>query len=223
MKFIWLFITSIVVSITGRAQVDFKNSSFTIAPKFTKDKAPVKSKVSNESLSKSSLPTFESYSYKNKVSSNRFDLTATSSTLNLSMQNDFSNPGESYAKKLNQKEGTDESQVFRKNQYLGDFRSKAIYLKILCRDHQYVDGDAVNVYVNDIKIQSNLFLDDSFKEITITLKSGFNKIDFEAVNQGTSGPNTAEFQVYDDKGIQVSSNQWNLATGFKATIIVVKE
>jgi hypothetical protein len=66
-------------------------------------------------------------------------------------------------------------------------------------------------------------LDDHFQEIEITLKSGFNKIEFEAINQGTSGPNTAEFQVYDDKGVQVSSNQWNLATGFKASIIVVKE
>ena len=44
-----------------------------------------------------------------------------------------------------------------------------------------------------------------------------------ALNQGESGPNTAEFQVYDDKGNLVSSKQWNLLTGVKATIVVTKE
>jgi hypothetical protein len=33
----------------------------------------------------------------------------------------------------------------------------------------------------------------------------FNKIDFEALNQGSSGPNTAEFKVYDDKGSLISA------------------
>jgi hypothetical protein len=55
------------------------------------------------------------------------------------------------------------------------------------------------------------------------LIKGFNKVDFEAINQGESGPNTAEFQVYDDKGQLISANQWNLATGFKASIILIKD
>ena len=59
--------------------------------------------------------------------------------------------------------------------------------------------------------------------IATIIPKGFNKIDFEALNQGTAGPNTAEFRVYDDQGLLVSANQWNLATGFKATIIIVKE
>jgi hypothetical protein len=28
--------------------------------------------------------------------------------------------------------------------------------------------------------------------------------------------------VYDDKGVLISASQWNLGTGFKATIILVK-
>jgi hypothetical protein len=51
---------------------------------------------------------------------------------------------------------------------------------------------------------------------------GFNKIDFEALNQRSSGPNTAEFQIYDDNGGLISASQWNLGTGFKATIVVTK-
>ena len=61
------------------------------------------------------------------------------------------------------------------------------------------------------------------KGFEIVLEKGFNKIDFEALNQGSSGPNTAEFKVYDDKGSLISASQWNLGTGFKATIILVKE
>ena len=45
----------------------------------------------------------------------------------------------------------------------------------------------------------------------------FNKIDFVALNQGASGPNTAEVMVFDDNGKLVGSNRWNLATGVKAT------
>jgi hypothetical protein len=55
------------------------------------------------------------------------------------------------------------------------------------------------------------------------LVSGFNKIDFTALNQGSSGPNTAELRVYDDNNNMISSNQWNLSTGATATFIVVKQ
>ena len=57
----------------------------------------------------------------------------------------------------------------------------------------------------------------------VKLLEGFNKIDFVALNQGESGPNTAEVRVYDDDGNVMMSNLWNLATGSKATFIVVKQ
>ena len=79
------------------------------------------------------------------------------------------------------------------------------------------------IYINDILIQSNILLEGDFQQFEISLKKGFNKIDIEAINQGTSGPNTAEFQVYDEKGGLISQNQWNLATGYKASIVVVRE
>ena len=49
-----------------------------------------------------------------------------------------------------------------------------------------------------------------------------DEIDFVALNQGSSGPNTAEVRVYDDIGNLVGNNRWNLATGVKATYIVYK-
>jgi hypothetical protein len=144
-------------------------------------------------------------------------------TLQFTNPNDFKNPGDIYKEKLNRKSGEDESKMFRKDQYLGDFRSKSAYVKISYRDFGEVDGDEIRVLVNDKEVVSRVFLEGSFKGLELGLEKGFNKIDFEALNQGYSGPNTAEFQVYDDKGQLVSANQWNLATGFKATIIIVKE
>jgi len=81
----------------------------------------------------------------------------------------------------------------------------------------------VRIYINNLIIQANVLLEGDYQTFEITLNNGFNKIDIEAINQGSSGPNTAEFQVFDDKGVSISANQWNLSTGFKATIVIVKE
>ena len=113
--------------------------------------------------------------------------------------------------------------MFRQNQYLGDFKLNGNSIEIIFRDHEYFDGDRVRILVNDIVIVENVLLENSFKGLNYKLKSGFNKIDFLALNQGESGPNTAEIRVFNEKGGLVTSNQWNLATGVKATLIVVKD
>ena len=64
---------------------------------------------------------------------------------------------------------------------------------------------------------------ESYKKLDVELIKGFNKIDFVALNQGSAGPNTAEVRVYDDQGRLMMANLWNLATGTKATFIVVKD
>lgn len=144
-------------------------------------------------------------------------------TMQFTNTNNFVNPGDVYLKKLNQKEQGDDSKIFRKNQYLGDFKSNSAFVKISYRDFGEVDGDEIRVWVNDRIITSRIFLNGNYDVLDLGLEKGFNKIDFEALNQGSSGPNTAEFQVHDDKGILISANQWNLATGFKATLIIFKE
>ena len=79
------------------------------------------------------------------------------------------------------------------------------------------------VYVNDDIVQTNVLLQSSFSGFKLELVKGFNKIDFQALNQGQSGPNTAELQVLDEDGNVIAASRWNLATGVKATLIVVKE
>ena len=142
----------------------------------------------------------------------------------LEQKNDFKNPGDEIKDKLNKKladKPIDDS--FKSDQFLGQFDVKSKYLKIVCRDHEYPDGDRVKILLNDKAVVSDILLESASKEYYIDLSDGFNKIEFEALNQGTSGPNTAAFRVYDDKGNLVTSNEWNLTTGVKAKIIVVKQ
>ena len=134
----------------------------------------------------------------------------------------FLNPGDAYVKKLN-KEKEKNPNNYLGDAYLGDVATVSDAANIVCRDFEYVDGDRVRIMVNDEIIVQNLTLDSSFRGINLKLGEGFNKIDFIALNQGDSGPNTAELRIYDDNKKLISSNQWNLATGAKATLIIVKK
>lgn len=146
-------------------------------------------------------------------------------------EEEFGNPGELYKKQIDKNISNlklSPQEVEQRNgsstdQYFGDFKSNATFVNVAYRDHGYVDGDLIQVLVNDDVIQARVYLTGGFSGFKLNLRKGFNKIDFLALNQGESGPNTAEFRVVDDLGNLVSANQWNLATGVKATIIIVKE
>ncbi len=109
------------------------------------------------------------------------------------------------------------------DQYLGDFKTSSKFVGIVCRDHEYVDGDRIKIYVNGEVAEFNLLLTGSFKGINVDLVKGFNRIEFEALNQGSSGPNTAQVVVADEKGEVIHNNRWNLSTGSRASLIIVKE
>jgi len=109
------------------------------------------------------------------------------------------------------------------DQYLGDFKTKAKFIGVVCRDHEYVDGDRVKILLNGEVVEFNVLLSGSFKGINIDLIEGFNRLDFVALNQGSSGPNTAQVVVTDDAGEVIHNNRWNLSTGSTASLIVIKE
>lgn len=109
------------------------------------------------------------------------------------------------------------------DQDLGSFRSNSKSVNIICRDYQYPDGDRVTILVNDVPVIYNITLRQSYQKFNIPLRVGLNKIVIEALNQGTSGPNTAAFKVFNDEGMLISSNEWNLATGAKATLMISKD
>ncbi len=120
-------------------------------------------------------------------------------------------------------EDDDIKDEYKSDQYFGDFKNNGEVVKLIYRDHKTVDGDIVRILLNDKVIISKVFLFAQFKGIEIDLVKGFNKIDILALNQGDAGPNTAEFHLYDEKGMMITNNEWNLTTGHKATMIIVKD
>lgn len=143
--------------------------------------------------------------------------------INMSKEDEFVSTITNKAPKYFTKDKELDENYLAKDQYLGDIKTNATHVNVVYRDHEFVDGDRIRVYVNDDVIRSNVYLDSHFAGFDLPLQKGFNKIDFEAINQGSSGPNTAELHIYDDNGILISAKQWNLLTGFKATFIIVKE
>lgn len=134
------------------------------------------------------------------------------------------NPEELFKdRSLYKPEANTEGIFYRRNQYLGGFKTKSFTSVIRFRDAAFVDGDKIKIYLNNKVVEPVVVLDGDFHEFKITLVPGVNKIDFEALNEGFASPNTAEFQIYDDKGVAVTSQQWNVGTGYKATVIIVKE
>lgn len=112
---------------------------------------------------------------------------------------------------------------FKNDQYLGDFTTTGSFVELYCRDHEYVDGDKVRVFVNGEMINNSISLGSGYTPVLVKLKEGFNTVIFEALNMGASGPNTAELQVLDEDGNLITTKEWNLTTGTKAKLIVVKK
>lgn len=109
------------------------------------------------------------------------------------------------------------------NMYMGDVKNNGKFVGIVCRDHEYVDGDQVRITVNGVVVEPKMFLTGAFKGVNVDLQKGFNRIEFEALNEGSSSPNTAQINVYDDVGKLIYANQWNLSAGSIATFVVTKE
>jgi len=153
------------------------------------------------------------------------DLTKKESEFSMVKKEEFVNRGTEYQDKVNasvQRKG-ESNEAYRGNQSFGEIRTKSAYLDILSADYGLEDGDRIRVLVNDRVVIQEFTLTNNIRGLQLQLLPGFNKIEFEAMNQGTSGPNTAQFTIYDDKEKQLMSNQWNLATGFKASVMVIKE
>ncbi|MCG9972400.1 hypothetical protein [Christiangramia crocea] len=111
---------------------------------------------------------------------------------------------------------------YKFDQSLGNVVTKGKFVEVYCRDHEYVDGDKVQIFVNGELVARSISLHAGFQPVLVTLQDGFNSIEFVALNQGTSGPNTAELRVLSEKGEQLAVKEWNLLTGAKAQLIVVK-
>jgi hypothetical protein len=133
------------------------------------------------------------------------------------------NPSEIFTEKMNKKGSDGEIlERYRSDSFLGEFRTGSKIVKIACRDHEYPDGDLVRIWLNGQIAINRILLEADFREVYLDLENGINKVEIEALNQGESGPNTAQFIVTDDSGKVVTNNSWNLTTGVKAKLIITK-
>ena len=201
MKRILFLMIAISISLSGYTQNEF-SSKFKPVP--LKNNAP---KIKKETPPKADLPKKISQKVIKKQ-----DVSLDVPKIN------FINPD-----KIIKKPENSDVVTYKRNQNLGTFKTGSLTAKVRYRDAAYVDGDKIRVYLNDKVVDYEVVLDGDFKGFEIKLEKGINKIDFEALNEGFAPPNTAEFQVFDDKGGIISASQWNLGTDFKGTLILMKD
>ena len=221
-KIILSLLVIVSTSLGWSQQMDRQNKSIPIPAEETKEKdsttIPFQIKPEERKIDLSPK-SMEGSAFKKPV-----EITEEKKGFSMLDKSTLLDPGEKYERRINQKAVEQGYKIApMSDQFLGEFRSNGKFVNIMCRDHEYPDGDLVRVFVNgDIYVPS-LLLVSGYRGFNIPLNPGVNQIDFLALNQGESGPNTAEFVVYDDEGNLVSSKKWNLLTGVKATIIVYKK
>lgn len=147
--------------------------------------------------------------------------------LNAEEKAQLKNKGITTAEKIREERAKKKMGELNKNyakidQYLGGFSTTSESVVIVCWDFQYPDGDTVTIYINDKPVIQNIVLTNSYQQFRLPLIEGLNVISFKALNQGFSGPNTAAFKIYDENAYEISSNEWNLATGAKATLSIAR-
>jgi hypothetical protein len=232
--FFILFFTTVMVSAQTEIGTKYKPIP---APKFgakpKKTPIPEVKDPQADNLDMPSIKTPNVFDNTSITPKSKFQIGQEKSKFTMSTETDFANPGDRYVDKMEKdldkalkdaglKEGR--GTLVKKNISLGDFKTKSQYFIVKFRDFGAIDGDLVKVSSNDQVIRQQLLLDGSFQDVKINLVDGFNKLDFEALNIGSLGGNTAEIRVYDDKGNLVTNDYWdNLAAGFKASIVVTKE
>ncbi|WP_179018901.1 hypothetical protein [Winogradskyella forsetii] len=216
-----LFIVCILCSAMVFAQVpDKENKSIRIPAEKSetkKDSALVKVKIAPI------LKNEEDKSSGKSKEEEKFVIRETEKPFSMTENDGLKSPGEIFEKRWKREAVKGGYVQVMSDQFLGEHNVDTKFVNIVCRDHQYPDGDRVQILINGVVIKHSLTLTSSYRRVEVDLVDGKNTVDIVALNQGESGPNTAEFVVYDDVGNVISSKEWNLLTGVKATIIFNNE
>lgn len=183
-----------------------------------KDSALVKIKVAPKPNKEADKKSTDS-----KNENKKFVIKESKKPFSMTEGDGLKSPSEIYEKRWNKEAAKGGIIKTMSDQFLGEHRVDTKFVNIVCRDHEYPDGDRVQIMLNGYIVKANLLLRSDYRRVEVNLADGKNTVDIIALNQGDSGPNTAEFVVYDDKGKVISSKEWNLLTGVKATIIFHNE
>lgn len=153
--------------------------------------------------------------------------------ISMEQTNDFVNPGDRIRDKMTKdldktliREGLkeDDRLLVKIDKNFGEIRTKSKSFTVYYRDFIYVDGDLIKATVNNRMIGGIMELYATYGQFTFNLEDGINVFEMEAYSKGTSGGNTCEFKIYDDKGVLVRSEFWdNWDKGVKGKFVIVKE
>lgn len=150
-----------------------------------------------------------------------FDFNKKNNKIDITTKTDLVTPTWKIRQTFNEGKGT--MSKFRKDFYLGDIETNSKYIIIKCRDHEYVDGDKIRLMLNGSVIHPGITLSSMFFVVDVDLDDGYNNIDFIALNEGESSPNTAQLIIIDEFGNQLSNKKWLISTGYKAKLVVFKK
>jgi hypothetical protein len=230
--FFILFFTTITVS----AQTEFSTKFKSIpAPKFSAKpkKLPEVKDPKGENSDIPSIKTPNVFDNTTITQKSKLQIGEEKSKFTMSTETDFANPGDRYVAKMEKDldkalkaEGLKEGRgpLVRKNIDFGDIYTSSAYFIIKCRDFGAIDGDLIKAVFNETAVKDRMLLKSEYQDFKITFNEGFNTLELLALNIGTLGGNTGEFQIYDAEGNFILSDYWdNLDTGFKVKFVIVKQ
>lgn len=94
-------------------------------------------------------------------------------------------------------------------------------LDLVVWDSKVEDGDAINIYRNEILVLKNYVLVNKKKKINIAVEKGNNVFRIEAINQGELQLNTASIALIDEE--RTFDLVSNLKKGESASITIIKQ
>lgn len=110
--------------------------------------------------------------------------------------------------------------VVKKDENLNVF-AKTNEVIISVYDAGKVDNDRINLYVDGKLVLEDYAIAKAKKEIPITLLQQHVVVRVEAINEGTSAPNTVKVEIKD--GSRLISTRTSLKTGDQASLTLVKQ
>ena len=232
MKYLLIIITFLCLSTSAWSQIDSRQGSGFSIPAIESEEGKA-TETNSLNIEPLETPTLNEPNTSNNINgltvSRQSDLNV-KEEFSMFNKKKFGNPAELFQGNLNKQLEMPYTEAVNPDavgslvdQFFGDFKTTSGKVNVVYRDHQAFDGDRIMVLVNDDIIKSNVLLTNGYSGFQFDLQPGLNKIDFQALNTGSSGPNTAQFKVLDDDGNVISGNTWNLAKGVKGSIIIVKE
>ncbi|QXP58710.1 hypothetical protein [Olleya sp. HaHaR_3_96] len=227
MKFYISFLILFFISLSSYAQIDSENNGFAIPAVESEDPKDDPELIIEPAPEAEEAKPDDNND--NEIEAPKEVVTAVKPKVAFSIykeENNFRSSAEVFTKQLDRQMNSVEERLLLlpadTNQFLGNYTTSAKKLNIQYRDFGAPDGDLIRVIINDDVVVLKEMLTTGFKGFNIDFDEGIFRIEFQALNQGLSGPNTAELRIFDENNNIIISNQWNLRTGRKAIIVLAK-